>query len=315
MKFGQTTNSRSSDCTMRGYRCFIAAPVIIAACLSSWMITATQADPRATLVREFCNKTQASDPGAVWANNFVVAFDNLKSDLEQQGYGTTSVGEDPITYYGLVQCLEDLSRVDCTLCYSEIRSLLPKCYPQIGGRIYLDGCFMRYANYSFFGEFTDSLDTSVCSSSNHSSHQRGFSSAVNTVLSNVTSLAIKGNRGFAVSSASSSPKVAAYALAQCWQNLNTSSCASCLSAAAASVAKCAPAEEGRALFAGCFIRYSSSPFWNSKNSTSSFSSRKHVVLWTTLCSFIGVTILFVVSLLLWKKNKKAREARERSLRG
>jgi hypothetical protein len=145
MKFGQTTNSWFSDCTMRGYRCFIVAPVIIA-CLSSWMITITQADPRARLVREFCNKTQASDPGAVWANNFVVAFDNLKSDLEQQGYGTTSVGEDPITYYGLVQCLEDLSKVDCTLCYSEIRSLLPKCYPQIGGRIYLDGCFMRYAN-------------------------------------------------------------------------------------------------------------------------------------------------------------------------
>uniref|UniRef100_A0A0A9HPJ4 Protein kinase domain-containing protein n=1 Tax=Arundo donax TaxID=35708 RepID=A0A0A9HPJ4_ARUDO len=226
----------------------------------------------------------------------------------------TSVGQDPITYYGLVQCLEDLSKVDCTLCYGEIRSLLPKCYPQIGGRIYLDGCFMRYANYSFFDEIMDSLDTSVCSSSNRSSDQRGFSSAVSTVLSNVTSLAVKSDKGFAVGSASRSPKVAAYALAQCWQNLNASSCAACLSAAAASVAKCAPAEEGRALFAGCFIRYSTVPFWNSKDSASSSSSKKRIVLWTVLSSSVGVILVLVVSVLAWKK-RKARRARERSLRG
>ncbi|XP_062201884.1 cysteine-rich receptor-like protein kinase 2 isoform X3 [Phragmites australis] len=299
--------------TMRGFCSFLVAPAIIA-CLSSWTATTTLADPRATVVREFCNKTIADGPGAVWADNFIVAFDNVNSDLEQKGWGITSVGKDPITYYGLVQCLEDLSKEDCTLCYSEIRSLLPKCYPGIGGRIYLDGCFMRYANYSFFDEFLDSLDTSVCSSSNRSSGQQGFSSAVSAVLSNVTSLAVKSNKGFAVSSASRSPQVAAYALAQCWQNLNTSSCAACLSAAAASVAKCAPAEEGRALFAGCFIRYSTAPFWNSKDSASSVSSRKRVVLWTVLSSSVGVILVLVISVLAWKRNK-ARKARDRSLRG
>ncbi|KAL6597874.1 hypothetical protein ACP70R_046679 [Stipagrostis hirtigluma subsp. patula] len=300
---------------MRGFCSSLVASVIIACFSSSWITTTILADPRATVVREFCNKTQAVGHGAVWANNFVVAFDNLNSDLEQQGYGITSVGQDPITYYGLVQCLKDLSKVDCTLCYSEIRSLLPKCYPRIGGRIYLDGCFMRYANYSFFDEFTDSLDTSVCSSSNRSSDQWGFSSAVNAVLSNVTTLAAKSNKGFAVSSASRSPRVVAYALAQCWQNLNASRCAACLSAAAASVAKCAPAEEGRALFAGCFIRYSTAPFWNSKDSVSSFRSRKRIVLSTVLSSCAGVLLLvLVLSVLAWKK-KKAPMASDKSLRG
>ncbi|CAO2203731.1 unnamed protein product [Urochloa humidicola] len=298
---------------MRYYCSFLVAPVMIA-CLSSWMTTTTLADPRATVVHEFCNKTRDDGPGAVWADNFVVAFDNLNSDLEQKGWGITSVGQDPITFYALVQCLEDLSKVDCTLCYSEIRSLLPKCYPEIGGWIYLDGCFMRYANYSFFDEVMDSLDTSMCSSSNHSSDQRGFSSAVNTVLSNVTSLAVKSNKGFAVSSVSGTPKVAAYALAQCWENLNTSSCAACLSAAGASVAKCAPAEEGRALFAGCFIRYSTAPFWNSEDSASRFSSKKWVVVWTVLSSSVGVILVLIIAALAWQK-KKARQARERSLRG
>ncbi|CAL4949277.1 unnamed protein product [Urochloa decumbens] len=297
---------------MRYYH-FLVAPVMIA-CLSSWTTTTTLADPRATVVREFCNKTRDDGPGAVWADNFVVAFDNLNSDLEQKGWGMTSVGQDPITFYALVQCLEDLSKVDCTLCYSEIRSLLPKCYPEIGGRIYLDGCFMRYANYSFFNEVMDSLDTSVCSFSNHSSDQQGFSSAVNAVLSNATSLAIKSNKGFAVASVSRSLKVAAYALAQCWENLNTSSCAACLSAAAASVANCAPAEEGRALFAGCFIRYSTAPFWNSEDSASSFRSKKWVVLGTVLSSSVGAILVLIISILAWHK-KKAQKARERSLRG
>jgi len=296
---------------MRSYYYFLVLAMI--ACLSSWTTTTTLADPRATVVREFCNKTRDDGPGAVWANNFVVAFDNVNSDLEQKGWGITSVGQDPITFYALVQCLEDLSKVDCTLCYSEIRSLLPKCYPEIGGRIYLDGCFMRYANYSFFDEVMDSLDTSVCSSSNHSSDQQGYSSAVNTVLSNVTTLAVKSNKGFAVSSAFRSMEVAAYALGQCWENLNTSSCAACLSAAAASVAKCAPAEEGRALFAGCFIRYSTAPFWNSENSVSRFSSKKLVVLLTVLSSSVGVILVLIFSVLAWQK-KKARQTSERSLR-
>ncbi|CAO2183691.1 unnamed protein product [Urochloa humidicola] len=298
---------------MRYYCSFLVAPVMFA-CLSSWTTTTTLADPRATVVHEFCNKTRDDGPGAVWADNFVVAFDNLNSDLEQKGWGITSVGQDPITFYALVQCLEDLSKVDCTLCYSEIRSLLPKCYPEIGGRIYLDGCFMRYANYSFFDEVMDSLDMSMCSSSNHSSDQRGFSSAVNTVLSNATSLAVKSNKGFAVSSVSRTPKVSAYALAQCWENLNTSSCAACLSAAAVSVAKCAPAEEGRALFAGCFIRYSTAPFWNSEDSASRFKSKKWVVVWTVLSSSVVVILLLIIAVLAWQK-KKARQARERSLRG
>lgn len=175
---------------------FFVALVMIA-CLSSWTTSTTLADPRATVVREFCNKTRDDGPEAVWANNFVVALENLNSDLEQKGWGGNFRWAR--SYY--VLCARAMSwrsqqKVDCTLCYSEIRSLLPKCYPEIGGRIYLDGCFMRYANYSFFDEVMDSLDTSVCSSSKHSSDQQGFSSSVNDVLSNATYLAVKSNKFF-----------------------------------------------------------------------------------------------------------------------
>jgi hypothetical protein len=57
---------------------FFLVALVMIACLSSWTITTTLADPRATVVREFCNKTRDDGPGAVWANNFVVAFDDLQ---------------------------------------------------------------------------------------------------------------------------------------------------------------------------------------------------------------------------------------------
>lgn len=89
---------------------------------------------------------------------------------------------------------------------------------------------------------------------------RTASQVKNFTFKGAQAFQVKRNKGFAVSSVSRSPKVAAYALAQCWENLNTSSCAACLSAAAASVANCAPVEEGRGLFTGCFIRYFDSTF-------------------------------------------------------
>nr|XP_034594618.1 cysteine-rich receptor-like protein kinase 3 [Setaria viridis] len=143
---------------------------------------------------------------------------------------------------------------------------------------------------------------------------RTASQVKNFTFKGAQAFQVKRNKGFAVSSVSRSPKVAAYALAQCWENLNTSSCAACLSAAAASVANCAPVEEGRGLFTGCFIRYSTAPFWNSEDSASRFSSKKRVVLWTVLSSSVGVTLVLIISVLAWQK-KKAHQARETSLRG
>ncbi|XP_022682414.1 cysteine-rich receptor-like protein kinase 3 [Setaria italica] len=108
---------------------------------------------------------------------------------------------------------------------------------------------------------------------------RTASQVKNFTFKGAQAFQVKRNKGFAVSSVSRSPKVAAYALAQCWENLNTSSCAACL-----------------------------------KDSASRFSSKKRVVLWTVLSSSVGVTLVLIISVLAWQK-KKAHQARETSLRG
>lgn len=219
----------------------------------------TIADPRTSLAGLFCSSTSAVS-GGVLADNFVPAMGNLSSLVEQNGFGTTVVGVGPNAVFGLAQCFEDLSSIDCRLCFSEIRSQLPKCYPRTGGRIFLDGCFGRYENFSFFNDATDAEQSKVCSFNSNSSEPMKFREAVNELIGNVT-LEAENKKGFAVHSSTSS-NITVYALAQCWESLDTALCSSCLRAASSSIVACAPAVEGRSLNAGCYLRYSTRIFWN-----------------------------------------------------
>ncbi|CAI0404672.1 unnamed protein product, partial [Linum tenue] len=54
----------------------------------------------------------------------------------------------------------------------------------------------------------------------------------------------------------------AYALAQCWESVGRDGCWECLGkAAAAVVGRCLPRREGRALNAGCYLKYSDHKFY------------------------------------------------------
>jgi hypothetical protein len=232
---------------------------------------AAAGDPRTAVAGQSCAPGEAVS-GSVLADNFVPSMDDLNTNVSANGFGTSAVGiTGPNTVFGLGQCLRDLSPLDCKLCFSEVRSLLPKCYPRVGGRLFLDGCFGRYGNYSFFGEALGPGDAAVCGSgTNYTANPRGFGDAVRAALANVTGEVARGD-GFAVGSAGAGGATA-FALAQCWESLNATACAQCLRAAAGAAAGCAPATEGRALYTGCYLRYSTRLFWNLNATAGSGSS-------------------------------------------
>ena len=88
-------------------------------------------------------------------------MENINRQMQASGFRVAVKASGPDTNYGLGQCYEDLSLLDCELCYAEERTVIPQCYPYNSGRIYLDGCFMRYENYSFFQEYTRPGDRAV----------------------------------------------------------------------------------------------------------------------------------------------------------
>lgn len=106
-----------------------------------------------------------------------------------------------------------------------------------------------------------SRDTSNCSSGLGSADVPSgptFSASVGYAVGNVTEIAgSSGSGGFGATEVRG-----VYALGQCWSSLSNGECRICLEKAGEEVRRCLPSKEGRALNAGCFLRYSTAKFYN-----------------------------------------------------
>lgn len=242
-------------------------------------------DPRAHTVQITCGH-QLEHNTSIFVPNFVATMENISEQMRISGFGMAAIGKGPDANYGLAQCYGDLSLLDCVLCYAEARTVLPQCFPFNSGRIYLDGCFMRAENYSFYDEYKGPGDKAMCGNTTRKNlrFQEAARQAVNHAVVAATS-----NNGYAraqVGVAGTSNE-SAYVLADCWRTLNQSACGACLQNASASILGCLPWSEGRALNTGCFMRYSDRDFLNKKprNGTSGGE---------TACIFLLVLLHFYV---------------------
>nr|XP_043616816.1 cysteine-rich receptor-like protein kinase 42 [Erigeron canadensis] len=233
---------------------------------------AVTSDPRVTTASNVtCGTGSPTTP--TYIPTFVQAMEQLSSNLNNSNnnFATTNITNIPssnnstFSFYALVQCHEDLSRTDCLVCYAVSRTAVPACLPRTSGRIFLDGCFVRYDNHSFFQEAVDpNTDTKNCSSNLRSDNDwsdfRGgfneFNQSVRGLVENMTEVALN-NSGFSVMELGG-----VYGLAQCWESLSNDGCRTCLEKAKNEVKTCVPSRDGRAMNAGCFLRYSTQKFYH-----------------------------------------------------
>ncbi|KAK9108128.1 hypothetical protein Syun_024139 [Stephania yunnanensis] len=241
----------------------VVCPMFVFILLSVQLET-VQGDARTQTVELKCD-SQREHNTTRFVPNFVATMENISDQMRTKGYGQAVVGTGPDRNYGFAQCYGDLSLLDCVLCYAEARTNLPRCFPFNGGRIYLDGCFMRAENYSFFGEISGAEDKAVCGNASRKNHIFR-ETARRAVLD--AAMTAPGNGGFARAAlpVQRSGNESVYVLANCWEVLNASSCKACLEKASSLVMGCLPWSEGRALKAGCFMRYSDMNFLNAEQS-------------------------------------------------
>ncbi|KAG9449844.1 hypothetical protein H6P81_009809 [Aristolochia fimbriata] len=260
----------------------------------------TRGDPRTQKINLTCTN-QLEHNSTIYVPNFVATMENISAQIRNSQYGVSVIGKQPDASYGLAQCYGDLPSLDCVLCYAEARTLLPQCFPYNGGRIYLDGCFMRAENYSFFEEITGPQDTAVCGNATQRSTR--FEESVRRAIADATAAA-PPNGGYARAKAlvSGSTNESAYVLADCWKTLNSSSCIACLENASASVSKCLPRTEGRALNTGCFLQYSNKDFMNPEPSGNSKVSTIVIVV-ATISSAVVVLAGGIISCYIWKQRR------------
>ncbi|CAK9158153.1 unnamed protein product [Ilex paraguariensis] len=266
-------------------------------------------EPRTQTVKIMCGN-QLEHNSTLYVPNFVATMENISAQMRTSGFGVAVTGSGLDTNYGLAQCYGDLSLLDCVLCYAEARTVLPQCFPFTGGRIYLDGCFMRAENYSFFEEYTGPGDRAVCGNTTRKSPT--FQEAARkAVLRAVSDAPINNNYARGQVAVSGTVNESAYVLADCWRTLNASTCRTCLENASASILRCFPWSEGRALNTGCFMRYSDTNFLNPIPSNGS-SRGTIIVIVVAAVSSVIVLAIGAVSGVHFCKHRKIQKKRRGS---
>ncbi|KAF3618601.1 putative protein ACCUMULATION AND REPLICATION OF CHLOROPLASTS 3-like [Capsicum annuum] len=209
-------------------------------------------------------------------------METITHQMRTRGYGVAVTGTGLDANYGLAQCY---------------------------GRIYLDGCFMRKDNYTFYDQYLGPEDRHVCR--NRTTKSTLFSQnarrAVQQAIENTPST---NGSAYAQVLVPGSSNDTTYILADCSKILSINSCTVCLQNASASMLGCLPWSKGRALYIGYFMRYSNTNFLNAILTSGGLSSREKVVVIVIVVS--SVIILGVgafIGIVVWKnkQNQKKRK--------
>ncbi|URE05929.1 hypothetical protein MUK42_21546 [Musa troglodytarum] len=228
---------------------------IIAVVVLLWRSRVT-ADPQTTLLNAGCSQYNASGNSAFVATlNETLA--DLRSSLSSAAAARFATAQrpraaDPV--YALFQCRAYLSSADCLACLSVAEARIRRCGNANGARVIYDGCILRYESSTFFDQTTLPGNAGVCNGS--AASDAGFSEAAKALVRDLTSATPRISGFFAAAE-----RDGVFAAAQCVETVNEEGCSQCLTVADANIEGCPPDTDGRAVDAGCFMRYSSKSFF------------------------------------------------------
>ncbi|XP_027362827.1 cysteine-rich receptor-like protein kinase 3 [Abrus precatorius] len=277
------------------------------------------ADPRATEAAVLCtNRTTPMPQQHVFLTNFYNALEALTALVTRQRYAVVVKGSSQnVTVYAFGECMKDLSKPDCDVCFAQCKTRVLKCSPFqrgiCGGKLFFDGCYLRYDGYNFFNESLSPQDMTVCGAKEFSGNWSVYKANTEELVRSL-SLEAPKNDGFFVGYVSLR-NVTVYGLAQCWKFVNGRACQNCLANAVTRIDSCASKEEGRVLHAGCYLRYSTHVFYNHSNNISpqvNQGSRNLGII--VAASYAAVAHLLVVAIVIffvWTNVlKRKRERRQ-----
>ncbi|KAL4639019.1 hypothetical protein ACB092_03G187900 [Castanea dentata] len=273
-------------------------------------------DPRATEAALICtNKTSPMPQRQTFITNFLAAMDTVTPLIATQRYAAVVNGTGNTTVYAFGECMKDLDNIDCDLCFAQCKTQILRCLPYQratrGGRLFYDGCYLRYDDYYFFNEALSVQDRTVCGAQDFVGNGSVFSANVNQLVINLSVEAPKFD-GFSVGSVNNG-NVTVYGLAQCWEFVNGTACEDCLANAVSNISSCTPKQEGRVLNTGCYLRYSTEKFYY--NSTqpvrkSNQESKLAIALAATSSALALLLVIATVIFIVRKNVLKRRGERE-----
>lgn len=114
---------------------------------------------------------------------------------------------------------------------------------------------------------------------------------------------------YQVGSAQVTPELTVYGMAQCWRSLNATGCRECLEKGRRNiVGNCLPADDAKAMNAGCFLRYSTNPFYlkvESGGSGGGSSGKRTAIIVVTVV--LGALVVIGIYFLWWKRRVASQQ--------
>ncbi|XP_020597957.1 cysteine-rich receptor-like protein kinase 2 isoform X2 [Phalaenopsis equestris] len=284
-------------------------PHTIVFLLLLWNTEPIISDPQTNLLNIGCSTYNASNT-SLFLSNLNNTFSILRSKISSSAAGnlstTSELPQSAAPLYALFFCRPYLSLSDCLACFAAAVSFTHRCGAGTGGRVIFDGCTLRYESAPFFDQGTLPGNTAVCSSG--SATLAGFAAAA-TALTGDLSLAVPKIANY--SAAAKGDGV--YGTAQCADTLSEDACVQCLQVAYTNIQGCLPAENGRAVDAGCFMRYSNMSFF-SENQTVDLShylggasKSTRSIVGGVVGAFVALLILSFLTFLLIKKSRRRED--------
>ncbi|KAM4123921.1 hypothetical protein ACB094_01G193100 [Castanea mollissima] len=281
-----------------------------------WWLRLVVADPQINLLNSGCSQYNVSDVSNFYTN-LNATFSDLRTQLNNNKYfATAQQVKGSESTYALVQCRNYLSSADCLACFTAAVSKIRNCSAANGARVIYDGCFLRYESNIFFSHTTLPGNQGYCGNRT-ASQPNAFSTAPDGLLKDLQVATPRINGFFAASKrevVDSSGNVIVYAVAQCVETATESGCQNCLNVASNNIQLCVPNGDGRAVDAGCFLRYSDTPFFadNQTTAISSFignggSSNKNAIIGGVVGGGGAFLIIALfVFLIMIRRSKKVR---------
>ena len=260
-----------------------------------FFVNVSISDPRATEAALICTNRSLSSmlEFQSFMANFFATLNTATRLIATQRYAAVVNGTGNTIVYSFGECMKDLSQTDCNLCFAQCKRRSQLCYSFAKaircGRLFLDGCYIRSADYNFFNETLDVQDKTVCGTQDFLGNPTVFGAIVRELVRNLGVEAPKKDNFFVGSV--NKGKITVYGLAQCWESVNETACERCLANAASNISSCTPKEEGRVLNAGCYMRYSTQKFYSSDTLGRNIQGEFNLFLSLTFIDYLFIIIL------------------------
>lgn len=279
-------------------------------------------DPQISLLNRGCSQYNATNL-LNFFRNLNGTFTDLRAQLSNENthFATAQQARSSDPVYGMVQCRNYMTTGDCVACFDAGVSQIRSCSAANGARVIYDGCFLRYESNSFYDQTTLPGNVGICGNQT-ASQAAAYNAVVDGLLGDLEIATPKINGMFAVSSrqVGGSGSAAVYAVAQCAETISQSGCEDCLTVAYRNLKTCPPDADGRAVDAGCFLRYSDTPFFATNQTTnitpflgSGGSSNKNAIIGGVVGG-VGL-LLILLALFLWYRLSRKKKAKRANILG